>query len=189
MLLYNSGETTFWRVLSTKKRKKVFAAGSLFHSHSLLNLRCVPLWLADMRMMSYCMQTDSVRISLSVSNLWLAGALVCFGVLQMLWMLSKLANIWDDMNNLNFPLNLGNEITPTVRLMNSVLRHPNKYSLIISTRSHAERGRQGRLGRSRCFERRGHGNKKRHERHVWVLGSFILCALNLKGNLKLQIIK
>lgn len=76
----------------------------------------------------------------------------------MLRVLSKLANIWDDMNNLNFPLNLGNEITPTVRLMNGVLRHPNKYLLIISTRSHAERGRQGRPARSRCFER-GHENK------------------------------
>lgn len=73
----------------------------------------------------------------------------------MLWMLRKLANIWDDMNNLDFPLNLGNEITPTVRLMNIVLRHPNKYLLVISTRRHAERGRQGRLARSHHCERGG----------------------------------
>lgn len=118
----------------------------------------MPLWLGDIRIMSYCVETDCVSISLSVNNLWLAGELVCFGVLHMLWMLSKFANIWDDMNNLNFPLNLGNEITPTVRLMNSVFRHPNKYLLIISTRSHAERGRQGRLERSHCFEW-GHENK------------------------------
>lgn len=74
-----------------------------------------------------------------MSNLLLAGELVCYGVLHMLWLLSKLANIWDDLNNQKCPLNLGNEIAPTVQLMNSVLRHPNKYLLVISTRSHAER--------------------------------------------------
>lgn len=89
-------------------------------------------------------------------------------------MLSKLANIWDDMNNLNFPLNLGNEITPAERLMSSVLRHPNKYSLVISTRRHAERGRQGRQARSRCFEW-GHESKKKQTQNTMSVS--LICYL------------
>jgi len=111
----------------------------------------------------------TIRISRSVTCDY-PGSWFALGVLLMSRMLSKSSNIWDEMNYLNLPLNLGNEITPAVRLMNSVLRHPNKYSLIILTRSHAEKGRQGRLARSPCSE-------WGLENRTAVLGSFSASAL------------
>lgn len=48
-----------------------------------------------------------VTESLWVSYLSLARELVSFGVQVSCWILSKLSNIWDDMNTCNFLLNLG----------------------------------------------------------------------------------
>lgn len=84
-------------------------------------------------------------------------------------MLSKLANVGDDVNRLNFPLNLRNEIIPAVCLMNVVLRHPNKYLLIISARSHMLREGSGGSWRGlRVFSGGIWGMKIKHHVRVFV---------------------